>query len=288
MTNPKDWKNRKKRKPKIADKKRRGEWAELHFMVRAIDHDLPVSKPWGDSRTYDCVVGWPGRFVAVEGETTALGVEWGADTSSVSGARHTRQPAGAFLFLGPQGRLRLRRLCTRDHRDSRRIRCVENLFSLEEQALASVQRDARCACGLHDFDGLHSDDGDIEAHILIGLGDLYHGESAAERGGVAAERGHDVGGARDGGVGALHGFDSDAGGFGDDDGLADVVLRELAGDGAAVVDVLAFLLGGRAAGEHSGLYQQRFEQRGRTLESNAFRGANPGPGAKQAVGIARG
>src|SRR5258708_26236826 len=99
MTNPKDWKNRKKRKPKIADKKRRGEWAELHFMVRAIDHDLPVSKPWGDSRTYDCVVGWPGRFVAVEGKTTTLQMEGGGDTCCVCGARNTPDPPRPLDFL---------------------------------------------------------------------------------------------------------------------------------------------------------------------------------------------
>ncbi len=99
MTNPKDWKNRKKRKPKIADKKRRGEWAELHFMVRAIDHDLPVSKPWGDSRTYDCVVGWPGRFVAVQVKSTTLELEEGGYTCCVCGARNTPYPPGSFDFL---------------------------------------------------------------------------------------------------------------------------------------------------------------------------------------------
>src|SRR5258708_33943190 len=92
MTNPKDWKNRKKRKPKIADKKRRGEWAELHFMVRAIDHDLPVSKPWGDSRTYDCVVGWPGRFVAVQGETTTREAEEGGCTLAEARGPGKREP----------------------------------------------------------------------------------------------------------------------------------------------------------------------------------------------------
>src|SRR5258708_12728167 len=99
MTNPKDWKNRKKRKPKIADKKRRGEWAELHFMVRAIDHDLPVSKPWGDSRTYDCVVGWPGRFVVVQVKSTTLELEEGGYTCCACGAPHTPYPPRSFAFL---------------------------------------------------------------------------------------------------------------------------------------------------------------------------------------------
>ena len=45
----------KKRKPWIIkDKKKRGEWAESVFMARAGEQGLPVSKPWGDSRSYDC------------------------------------------------------------------------------------------------------------------------------------------------------------------------------------------------------------------------------------------
>ena len=53
----------KKRKPKIIkDKKLRGEWAESVFMGRAGEHGLPVSKPWGDSESFDCVVGRPGKF----------------------------------------------------------------------------------------------------------------------------------------------------------------------------------------------------------------------------------
>jgi hypothetical protein len=57
MTNPKDRKNRKKQEPKITDKKLRGEWAELCFMVRAAEHGLQLSKPWGEMRSYDFVVG---------------------------------------------------------------------------------------------------------------------------------------------------------------------------------------------------------------------------------------
>lgn len=36
-----------KRKHRISDKKLRGEWAEMRFMVCATEHDLPVSKPLG-------------------------------------------------------------------------------------------------------------------------------------------------------------------------------------------------------------------------------------------------
>jgi hypothetical protein len=47
-----------KRRPKIIkDKKERGEWAESVFLARAAENGLPVSKPIGDSRSFDCVVG---------------------------------------------------------------------------------------------------------------------------------------------------------------------------------------------------------------------------------------
>ena len=40
----------KRRKPKIIkDKKKRGEWAESMFLVRAGERGLAASKPWGDS-----------------------------------------------------------------------------------------------------------------------------------------------------------------------------------------------------------------------------------------------
>src|SRR5205823_4773765 len=55
---------------KIRDKKLRGEWAESVFMVRAGERGLQVSKPWGDSRSYDFVVGRPGHFVAVQVKCT--------------------------------------------------------------------------------------------------------------------------------------------------------------------------------------------------------------------------
>jgi hypothetical protein len=88
----------KKRKPKISDKKLRGEWAEMHFMVRATDHDLPVSKPWGDSRSYDFVVGWPGHFLAVQVKSTTLEVEAGGYACAVCSAGKP-YPPGSFDFL---------------------------------------------------------------------------------------------------------------------------------------------------------------------------------------------
>jgi len=63
----------KKRKTKIIkDPKARGEWAESVFLARAAEHGLPVSKPWGDSKAFDFVVGRPGRFVGVQVKSTAF------------------------------------------------------------------------------------------------------------------------------------------------------------------------------------------------------------------------
>jgi hypothetical protein len=70
MTNPKDWKNRKKRTPKIIDKKLRGEWAEMVFMTRATELGIPISKPWGEMRSYDFIVGRPRHFVCVQVKST--------------------------------------------------------------------------------------------------------------------------------------------------------------------------------------------------------------------------
>ena len=105
---------------------------------------------------------------------------------------------------------------------------------------------------LHGFDGGDADDGDVEAHVLVGLGDLDDGEGAAEGGAgcwvvgyfasSVIEGAEEGAGAGDGGVGAFHGLDGDAGLGGDDDGLAEVVGGDGLGDGAAVGDVLLLLL----------------------------------------------
>jgi hypothetical protein len=60
----------KKRKRIIKDGKRRGEWVESVFLARANEKGIPVSKPWGDSRSYDFVVGRPGRFWAIQVKCT--------------------------------------------------------------------------------------------------------------------------------------------------------------------------------------------------------------------------
>jgi PD-(D/E)XK nuclease superfamily protein len=60
-----------KQKPEIIrDNKKRGEWAESVFAARAAENGLAVSKPSGDSESFDYVVGHPGKFVGVQVKCT--------------------------------------------------------------------------------------------------------------------------------------------------------------------------------------------------------------------------
>jgi len=89
----------KKQKPRIIeDKKLRGEWAESVFMARAGEHGLPVSKPWGDMNSYDCVVGSPGKFAAVQVKCTISELSSGGYKCSVC-SHNKPYEEGAFDFL---------------------------------------------------------------------------------------------------------------------------------------------------------------------------------------------
>ncbi len=90
----------KKRKPGIIkDKKERGEWAESVFIARAKEHGLPVSKPTGDSHSFDCVVGRPGKFAAVQVKSTVAKIESGKGYICSTCSSHKAYRAGAFNFL---------------------------------------------------------------------------------------------------------------------------------------------------------------------------------------------
>jgi hypothetical protein len=90
----------KRRKPKIIqDKKKRGEWAESMFLVRAGEEGLPASKPWGDSSSYDCVVGRPGKFVAVQVKCTIAKLESGNGYICSVCSSHKPYPPGSFDFV---------------------------------------------------------------------------------------------------------------------------------------------------------------------------------------------
>jgi hypothetical protein len=88
----------KKRETKIIiDKKRRGEWAETCFLGRVLALGWPISKPWGDTRSFDFVVGWPGTFVAVQVKSTIFELDEGYLCGVCSGKK--RYGPGAFDFL---------------------------------------------------------------------------------------------------------------------------------------------------------------------------------------------
>jgi PD-(D/E)XK endonuclease len=89
-----------KRRPKIIkDHKRRGEWAESVFAARAAENGLPISKPFGDSRTFDCVVGPPGKFVAVQVKCTMAKLPSGKGYICQAKSNNKRYRKGAFDFL---------------------------------------------------------------------------------------------------------------------------------------------------------------------------------------------
>ena len=67
------------------------------FMLRATEHDLQVSKPWGDSRSYDFVVGRPRHFVAVQVKSTTFELEEG--WMCTVGTCGQPYPPGSFDFL---------------------------------------------------------------------------------------------------------------------------------------------------------------------------------------------
>jgi hypothetical protein len=89
-----------KRKTKIIkDNKRRGEWAESVFMARAAENGLPVSKPLGESDTFDCVVGRPGKFVAVQVKCTMAELASGKGYVCAVKSNNKTYRAGAFDFV---------------------------------------------------------------------------------------------------------------------------------------------------------------------------------------------
>ena len=91
---------RTKRQAKIIkNSKRRGEWAESVFMARAAENGLPVSKPLGDSDTFDCVVGRPGKFVGVQVKCTMAAMKGGKGFVCSVKSNNKGYRAGAFDFL---------------------------------------------------------------------------------------------------------------------------------------------------------------------------------------------
>ncbi|MGA7401446.1 MAG: group I intron-associated PD-(D/E)XK endonuclease [Candidatus Sulfotelmatobacter sp.] len=66
-------------------------------MTHATELGLEVSRPWGDSRSYDFVAGRPGHFVAVQVKSTVFELEQGWICKVRSGNKP--YPRGSFDFL---------------------------------------------------------------------------------------------------------------------------------------------------------------------------------------------
>ena len=71
--------------------KERGEWAELCFMARAAERGLNVSKPHGDSASYDVGVEQNGRYLRIQVKSTTFcrkdrtpATSWGRSMSAMA------------------------------------------------------------------------------------------------------------------------------------------------------------------------------------------------------------
>ena len=90
----------KDRASRLKGCKERGEWAELCFMARAAQEGLKVSKPYGDSASYDVGVEYKSRILRVQVKST-LYTRRGIDSYSlnVHGPRRQLYPRGAIDFF---------------------------------------------------------------------------------------------------------------------------------------------------------------------------------------------
>jgi hypothetical protein len=87
-------------KIRIKNCKRRGEWAELEFIAAAAKRDLRVSKPLGDSASYDAVIETHGHLVRVQVKSTTCRRP-GGDATNATSAPATGRPykRGDFDFV---------------------------------------------------------------------------------------------------------------------------------------------------------------------------------------------
>lgn len=83
---------------KLHPYKLRGEWVELCFMTRAAELGFHVTRPWGDSASYDVIVENEGRFARVQVKSTSHFHE-GGYTCQMRGSNHHRYPDNSFDFL---------------------------------------------------------------------------------------------------------------------------------------------------------------------------------------------
>ena len=91
--------NRKRMGGKIKECKERGEWAELYFMMLALEHGLQVSKPWGDTGRYDVGVEGRGRIQRVQVKSTIYKRRNGEYSLNVMGPQRKKYAPGTVDFF---------------------------------------------------------------------------------------------------------------------------------------------------------------------------------------------
>jgi hypothetical protein len=82
---------------KISNRKLRGEWAEMRFMVRAAEEGLQICKPWGEMTRFDFVVCHGPRLLRVQVKSTTVQQD-GGYICTVRGKNRPYE-ADAFEFL---------------------------------------------------------------------------------------------------------------------------------------------------------------------------------------------
>ena len=78
--------------------KLRGECTELRFMTRALEVGLHVTKPWGDSASYDVIVELEGRFMRVQVKSTSCKLD-GWYTCQLHHSHSRRYEPNSFDFV---------------------------------------------------------------------------------------------------------------------------------------------------------------------------------------------
>lgn len=86
--------------------KERGEWVELQFMAQALRKGFRVSKPWGDSASYDVGVEHDRLFLRVQVKSTSFRYQNGylcGFKSNTKGKRYTRRKVDFFAaYIVPE------------------------------------------------------------------------------------------------------------------------------------------------------------------------------------------
>ena len=160
------------------------------------------------------------------------------------------------VAVGGERRKRLLRLggeIDRLQQDAVFIAEAQDLLALENDGAMSLQSDVAHMTADAVADGIQTNAGNVEAHIVSGLGDL-------------AERGRGIRGTRalpDALVGALVALHTDDSVAAHDEALSDIETGDAAGEGETVLSLLHLFWGWRRTGEESGGRQEILHERRR-------------------------